>query len=91
MKITGDSPVIYCDIPYKGTGEYKEGGFNHDKFYEWFAKLPYPAYLSEYSAPFEMIEMFSHRSSLSATNNAKKTVESIFWNGRGNIYKTKLF
>src|SRR5690606_36753241 len=27
VKIIGNNPVIYCDVPYKGTGEYKEGGF----------------------------------------------------------------
>ena len=85
------NPIIYCDIPYKWTGEYKEGGFNHDSFYEWFANLEYPAYLSEYDAPFEKIEMFAHRSSLSATNNKKKVFESIFWNGKGEINKSTLF
>ena len=40
--IKNTDSVIYCDIPYKGTGEYKEGGFNHDKFYEWFSKIPNP-------------------------------------------------
>jgi len=89
--IQGRNPVIYCDIPYKGTGEYKEGGFNHDAFYEWFSNLDYPAYLSEYDAPFEKIEMFKHRSSLSATNNKKKVFESVFWNGKGNIIKNTLF
>ena len=89
--ITGANPIIYCDIPYKGTGEYKEGGFDHERFYEWVLECPYPVYISEYSAPFEMIEMFSHRSSLSATNNKKKTIESIFWNGKGAIFQTKLF
>jgi hypothetical protein len=91
MKIIGNNPIIYCDIPYKGTGEYKEGGFNHDAFYDWFANLPYPAYLSEYDSPFEKIEMFRHRSSLSATNNKKQVFESIFWNGKGNIIKNTLF
>jgi len=85
------NPIIYCDIPYKGTGEYKEGGFNHDAFYQWFANLDYPCYLSEYDAPFEKIEMFAHRSSLSATNNKKKVFESIFWNGKGEINNNKLF
>jgi len=89
--ITGNNPVLYLDVPYKGTGEYKEGGFDHDSFYDWFANIPYPAYLSEYDAPFECVERFSHRSSLSATNNKKKTIESIFWNGKGEIYNTKLF
>ncbi len=91
IKITGNNAIIYCDIPYKGTGEYKEGGFNHDEFYQWANDCPRPVYISEYSAPFEMVEMFSHRSSLSATNNKKKTIESVFWNGKGETFKTKLF
>ena len=91
IKIIGNNPIIYCDIPYKGTGEYKEGGFNHDDFYEWFSNIEFPAYLSEYDAPFENIEMFQHRSSLSATNNKKKVFESIFWNGKGEINKATLF
>jgi len=91
VQILGENPVIYCDIPYKGTGEYKEGGFDHEKFYKWFENVPYPAYLSEYEAPFEQIEGFRHRSSLSATNNKKKTIERIFWNGKGKINNYKLF
>lgn len=91
IKIIGNNPIIYCDIPYKGTAIYKEGCFIHDEFYQWFANLEYPAYLSEYDAPFEKIEMFKHRSSLSATNNKKKVFESIFWNGKGNINKSTLF
>lgn len=89
--ITGDNPVLYLDVPYKGTEEYKEAGFDHDRFYDWFVNIPYPAYLSEYDAPFECVERFTHRSSLSATNNKKKTIESIFWNGKGDVYNTKLF
>ena len=91
IKITGQNPIIYCDIPYKGTVEYKEGGFNHDEFYEWANDIDYPVYISEYDAPFEKIEMFKHRSSLSATNNKKKVFESIFWNGKGDINKATLF
>lgn len=89
--INSNNPVIYCDRPYKGTGEYKEGGFDFDKFDEWFANIPYPAYLSEYDAPFAQVHAFTHRSSLSATNNKKKTIEKIFWNGKGSHYKSTLF
>lgn len=89
--ITGNNPVIYCDIPYKGTGEYKEGGFNHEAFYDWANEIEYPVYISEYDAPFETVEMFNHRSSLSATNNAKKVIESVFWNGKGETNQVKLF
>ena len=91
VEIKGKNPVIYCDIPYKGTGEYKEVGFNHESFYEWARNCPHPVYISEYAAPFQEVKSFSHRSSLSATNNAKKTIEKVFWNGKGDIYKTELF
>jgi site-specific DNA-adenine methylase len=91
VNIKGKNLVIYCDIPYKGTGEYKEGGFNHEAFYKWAADINYPVYISEYDAPFQEIHSFTHRSSLSATNNKKKTVEKIFWNEKGNPNQTKLF
>ena len=91
IKIQGEKPVIYCDIPYRGTGEYKEGGFDHEKFYRWVREINHPVYISEYNAPFEIIESFTHRSSLSATNNAKKTSENLCWNGKGNIIKQTLF
>ena len=89
--ITGNNPVIYCDIPYKGTGEYKEGGFDYERFYQWANECPHPVYISEYDAPFKKVHAFTHRSSLSATNNKKKTIEKIFWNGKGDYYETKLF
>lgn len=89
--IAGNNPVIYCDIPYKGTGEYKEGGFDYDKFYDWATDCDYPVYISEYAAPFQQVHAFAHRSSLSATNNAKKTIEKIFWNGKGEHYEHRLF
>lgn len=89
--INGKNPVIYCDIPYAGTGEYKEGGFDHNKFFEWAMDMPHPVYVSEYVTPLKEVMAFKHRSSLSATNNKKQTIEKIFWNGKGNVNKTELF
>lgn len=89
--INSNNPVIYCDIPYKGTGEYKEGGFDHDKFFQWANDCPHPVYVSEYDTPLIEVNAFTHRSSLSATNNKKKTIEKIFWNGKGQVNKTQLF
>lgn len=91
VDILGKNPVIYCDIPYKGTGEYKEGGFDHEKFYKWVDDCDFPVYISEYDAPFQECEMFSHISTLSATNNKKKVVERLFWNGKGDVFNHKLF
>ena len=89
--INGNNPVIYCDIPYKGTVEYKEGKFNHEEFYEWANNVDYPVYISEYDSPFKEVHAFTHRSSLSANNNKKKTVEKIFWNGKGKYTQHTLF
>ena len=30
-----ENSIIYCDIPYENTAEYVNGGFNHEKFYDW--------------------------------------------------------
>jgi hypothetical protein len=43
--------TVYCDIPYKGTAEYVNGGFNHDEFYEWVLSKDFPIFISEYSMP----------------------------------------
>lgn len=86
--------VVYCDIPYKGTSTYRGGdGFDYDKFYKWALNSDFPIYISEYEMPKEFIEVnaFTHRSTLSATNKTKRTVEKIFWNGKGKYFKTTLF
>ena len=31
--------IIYCDPPYKGTSEYKEGSFNHAEFWDWCREI----------------------------------------------------
>lgn len=60
--------VIYCDPPYKGTTEYKEGGFNQDEFWNWVRKTSKTnkVYVSEYQAPedFKVILSFSQKSTL---------------------------
>ena len=91
VEIIGENPIIYCDIPYKNTGKYKEDEFNHDKFYQWASEVDFPVYVSEYSSEFEEIQAFKHNSSLSATNNAKTVVERLFWNGKGEANKHTLF
>ena len=84
--------VIYCDPPYKGTGDYGTS-FNYDDFYKWALNQDYPVYISEYDAPkeFTLVKQIAHRSTFSATNNAKKTIENLYWNGKGNPNKTTLF
>jgi DNA adenine methylase len=48
-----EGSLVYCDIPYRGTGQYcKEevGVFDHDDFYKWVDEncLKYKIYISEY-------------------------------------------
>lgn len=91
VPINGNNVVIYCDIPYKGTSEYKGGGFDHDRFFEWASDQPHPIYVSEYASPLTEVHAFKHSSSLSATNNKKQTIEKLFWNGKGEIFNHRLF
>lgn len=74
--------IIYCDIPYKGTGEYQKGNFDHNQFYEWARSNPNPVFVSEYNMPddFETVASFHHKSTLSSTNNNKTVIENLYWN-----------
>ena len=89
-----EETIIYCDPPYKNTAAYKEGGFNHNEFYDWLRGSKYKIYISEYALPqdFTCVYEMEHRSTLSATNNSKKTVERLFCNkAEGNTKKLTLF
>lgn len=60
--------IIYCDPPYQGTAEYKEGAFNHKDFWNWVREISksHKIYISEYNAPddFEVLLSFSQKSTL---------------------------
>lgn len=51
--------VIYCDIPYRDTTNYKNDDFPYEEFYEWAKKMSEHNYvfISEYNMPddFECI------------------------------------
>lgn len=79
-KYNPDEIVIYCDPPYRETAEYVEGGFNHKEFDDWFLKLPFNAYLSEYNSPFEKVYSVMKKSLLSAVGNSKDKEEKLFIN-----------
>ena len=76
-----ENAVVYCDIPYRGTSEYVTD-FDHEKFYDWARNAPFRVYISEYTMPedFSVVWEKAHISTLSATNNSKKTVERLFTN-----------
>ena len=72
--------VIYCDIPYEGTGNYNGIDFDFERFYSWCEKQTEPVFISSYKMPedrFICIATFEHRSILSATAN-NKVLEKVF-------------
>jgi DNA adenine methylase len=77
-----EGAVIYCDPPYAGTSEYKEGAFNHLEFWDWVRdkSKTHKVYVSEYKAPvdFKAILKFDQASTLSATSNTTASVECMF-------------
>lgn len=79
IKIRPDS-VIYCDIPYRNTDEYGEGGFDYERFYDWCEKQTEPLYISEYWMPPERFECVAsiEKSILLCSGGGKKAVEKIF-------------
>ena len=79
IKIRPDS-VIYCDIPYRNTDEYGEGGFDYERFYDWCEKQTEPLYISEYWMPPERFECVAsiEKSVTLCSGGGKKAVEKLF-------------
>jgi len=78
--------VIYCDIPYEGTGGYVSK-FDKSEFLEWAAAQTCPVFISEYSLSHPKFKQIyeidravasSSRGSVSCT---EETSEKVFWNG----------
>ena len=72
--------VLYCDIPYKGTGKY-QNELDYNEFYQWVRDCPIPVFISEYSMPddFQEVASFEHHTKFSATAH-NKVLEKLFWN-----------
>lgn len=79
-----DNSVIYCDIPYNGTGTYqchKKTEFDYERFYEWAYSQTQPIFISEYWMPedrFTCIAEIKRRETFSSSNNSKKVAERVF-------------
>ena len=75
-----DNSTVYCDIPYKGTDKYGKSEFDHDRFFEWCRNMPFPVYISEYTAPDDFIPIWGKKvfSTMSATSNSCRRTEYVF-------------
>jgi site-specific DNA-adenine methylase len=87
VPIIGERPIVYCDPPYEGTAEYREGGFDHKAFYEWCMTRDYPVYISSYKVSdprFKLVKAVNTRSLLASAYSDKATYnyENVYWNGR---------
>lgn len=80
--------IVYFDIPYKGTNKY-DFEFDYDRFYDLFASLGKPAFLSEYDAPFNVIATFDKVQNMAAVVNTGKieSLEKLYFNGTIDDYK----
>jgi len=68
--------VIYCDIPYKGTLEYKNNGFPYEEFYDWAVELSKnnTVLISEYEMPedkFKCIWEKEHKVLIDSNKNSE--------------------
>jgi site-specific DNA-adenine methylase len=78
--------VIYCDIPYKGTADYKNE-FSHKYFFDWANNQENPVFISEYNIDddrFFLLKEINHRSTLSSSAN-NHVVERIYGNRAANL------
>lgn len=80
VKIEPNS-VIYCDIPYQGTGDY-QNSFSHMDFFNWASDQNNPVFISEYNISddrFYLLKEFKHRTSFSQLNN-NEVIEKLYGN-----------
>ena len=76
-----DGATVYADIPYKQSGKNQYGAtFDYESFEQWLAEVPFPVYVSEYTAPNGCVEVQrkEHATNFSASKKGKKTVERLF-------------
>lgn len=82
--IIPNNAIIYCDPPYQGRREYKEGSFDHNKFWDWVREKSktHKVYVSEYNAPddFESVLEFEQKSTLQGgtQNHDNQPKEKVF-------------
>ncbi len=87
VPIIGERPIIYCDPPYEGTAEYREGAFDHKAFYNWCMVQAVPVYVSSYKISdkrFKLVKAINTRSNLAKIKVGGTRIynyENIYWNG----------
>ena len=75
--------MIYCDIPYRDTTDYKTEKFPYEEFYEWCKLLSKnnTVLISEYNMPedrFECVWEKQVTNGLTVTGKQNKGTEKLF-------------
>lgn len=76
--------LVYADPPYQGTTGYKNGTFDHDKFFEWCREQAKRniVFVSEYNAPDDFVCVWQGEIKTNFASNRKsathKAVEKLF-------------
>ena len=76
-----ENSVIYCDPPYDGTTQYKNKGFNHDRFWQWAEMMSESntVFVSEYSTRSDLfIPTWSHDINSSLGRTSKRATEKLY-------------
>ena len=71
-----DEPgIIYCDPPYKNTGQYHTvGTFDFDAFYSWCLHQANPVYISEYTMPEDLFAPAASFTVIRKMNTKKSSI-----------------
>ena len=71
-----DEPgIIYCDPPYKNTGQYHTvGTFDFDAFYSWCLHQANPVYISEYTMPEDLFAPVASFTVIRKMNTKKSSI-----------------
>lgn len=84
VEILPDS-VVYCDIPYENTSEYKTA-FDRRAFLDWAAKAPFSVYISEYAVnDSRFLEVWQKPKRKLAAGSKPRgfdAIEKLYWNGK---------
>ena len=76
-----ENSVVYCDPPYEGTTQYKNGGFDHDKFWHWAEMMSESntVFVSEYCTRSDLfIPTWSHDINSSLGRTSKRATEKLY-------------
>ena len=67
--------IIYCDPPYKNTGQYHTvGTFDFEAFYSWCLHQANPVYISEYTMPEDLFAPVASFTVIRKMNTKKSSI-----------------